>query len=144
MVLTQCWFPWGYSRWSLRVVDGVTGLLSPETLGQPSKYSASPGSAFLYVIHAFCIKLFKFIFIMIFLGFDITSAIFKPRYEKTGFLHMRKHNFAYAKTKTQISFAVTAKLISAFRGNREADQRLCFRYTNSTIPLLSKSEISSL
>ena len=24
------------------------------------------------------------------------------------------------------------------RGNREADQRLCFRYTDSTIPLLSK------
>ena len=30
------------------------------------------------------------------------------------------------------------------RDNREADQRLCFRYTESTIPLLSKSEISSL
>ena len=30
------------------------------------------------------------------------------------------------------------------RGNREADQRLCFHYTDSTIPLLSKSEISSL
>ena len=30
------------------------------------------------------------------------------------------------------------------RGNREADQRLCFRNTDSTIPLLSKSEISSL
>ena len=30
------------------------------------------------------------------------------------------------------------------RGNREADQRLCFRYTDSTIPLLSKSEISSV
>ena len=27
------------------------------------------------------------------------------------------------------------------RGNREADQRLCFRYINSIIPLLSKSEI---
>ena len=26
-------------------------------------------------------------------------------------------------------------------GNCEADQRLCFRYTDSTIPLLSKSEI---
>ena len=26
------------------------------------------------------------------------------------------------------------------RGNREADQRLCFRYIDSTIPLLSKSE----
>ena len=29
------------------------------------------------------------------------------------------------------------------RGNREADQRLCFRYWDSTIPLLLKSEISS-
>ena len=29
-------------------------------------------------------------------------------------------------------------------GNREADQRLCFRYIDSTIPLLHKSEISSL
>ena len=27
------------------------------------------------------------------------------------------------------------------RGNREADQRLCFRYIDSTIPLISKSEI---
>ena len=30
------------------------------------------------------------------------------------------------------------------RGNREADQRLCFRYTDITIHLLSKYEISSL
>ena len=30
------------------------------------------------------------------------------------------------------------------RGNREADQRLCFRYLDSTIPLLPQSEISSL
>ena len=30
------------------------------------------------------------------------------------------------------------------RGNREADQRLCFCYTNSTIPLLPKSKFSSL
>ena len=30
------------------------------------------------------------------------------------------------------------------RGNREADQRLCFRYSDSTIPLLSKFKISSL
>ena len=28
------------------------------------------------------------------------------------------------------------------RGNREADQRLCFRHSDSTIPLLLKSEIS--
>ena len=30
------------------------------------------------------------------------------------------------------------------RGNREADQRLCFRYIDSTIPVFPKSEISSL
>ena len=30
------------------------------------------------------------------------------------------------------------------RGNREADQHLCFCYTDTTIPLLPKSEISSL
>ena len=30
------------------------------------------------------------------------------------------------------------------RGNREADQRLCFRYSDSTILLLLKSKISSL
>ena len=30
------------------------------------------------------------------------------------------------------------------RGNREADQRLCFRYSDSTLPLLLKSEISSV
>ena len=30
------------------------------------------------------------------------------------------------------------------RGNREADQRLCFRYSDSTIPLLPQSEISSI
>ena len=29
------------------------------------------------------------------------------------------------------------------RGNREADQRLCFRYTDGILPLLFKSEISS-
>ena len=30
------------------------------------------------------------------------------------------------------------------RGNRQADQRLCFRYMDSTIPLLAKTEISRL
>ena len=36
-----------------------------------------------------------------------SSIAFEPRHEKTGF-------FEYAKTKTQISLAVTAKLISVF------------------------------
>ena len=43
----------------------------------------------------------------------------EPRREKTGF-------FAYAKIKTQISFAVTAKLISAFVFATQMVQSLCF------------------
>ena len=51
----------------------------------------------------------------------------EPWREKTGFLHICKNKDA-----------------DQLRGNREADQRLFFRYTDSTIPLLSKSKISSL
>ena len=47
---------------------------------------------------------------------------------------MRKPDFCICKSKDA----------DQLRGNREADQRLCFRYTDSTIPLLSESEISSL
>ena len=46
---------------------------------------------------------------------------------------MRKQAFCICKNKDA----------DQLRGNREADQRLCFRYTDSAIPLLSKSEISS-
>ena len=51
----------------------------------------------------------------------------EPCHEKTGVLHIRKNKDA-----------------DQLRGNREADQRLYFRYTNSTVPLLPKSIISSL
>ena len=57
----------------------------------------------------------------------LTQAIYidinEPRCEKTGYL-------LNAKTKTQISCA--------------ANQHLCFRYTDSKIPLLAKSGNSSL
>ena len=36
------------------------------------------------------------------------------------------------------------KVADQLGSNCEADQRLCLRYTDSTIPLLSKSKISSL
>ena len=42
------------------------------------------------------------------------------------------------------TFCICEKDADQLRGNREADQRLCFCYIDSTIPLLSKSEISSL
>ena len=47
---------------------------------------------------------------------------------------MRKAFFGNAKSKDADQLC----------GNRTADQRLCFRYIDSTIPLLSKSEISTL
>ena len=47
---------------------------------------------------------------------------YEPRYEKTGF-------FAYAKTKMLISFAVTAKLISAFVFTTRIVQPIYFLYT---------------
>ena len=43
-------------------------------------------------------------------------------------------HFAYAKNKDA----------DQLRGNHEADQPLCFRYKDSRIPLLPKSEIPSL
>ena len=46
---------------------------------------------------------------------------------------VRKPVFAYAKTNAD-----------QLHGDREADQRLCFSYTDSTVPILPKSKISSL
>ena len=46
--------------------------------------------------------------------------------------------------RKQTFFICENKDADQLRGNRKADQRLCFRYIDSTIPLLSKSEISSL
>ena len=44
----------------------------------------------------------------------------------------------------QTSFCICEnKDADQLRGNREADQRLCFRYFDSTTPLLLKSEILS-
>ena len=48
--------------------------------------------------------------------------------------HMRKPAFCICENKDA----------DQLRGNREADQPLCFRYMDSTIPLLSKSEVVSI
>ena len=54
------------------------------------------------------------------------TIIYEPRRVKTGF------RICENKDADQL------------RGDREADQRLCFRYIYSTIPLLHTYEISSL
>ena len=50
---------------------------------------------------------------------------------------MRKPTFCICENKD------ADQLRGYLRGNREADQRLCFHYIDSTIPQLCKSEISS-
>ena len=62
------------------------------------------------------------------------TSIRKKKATNTMSLVMRKPAFCLCENKDA----------DQLRGNREADQRLCFRYIDSTIPLLSKSEISSL
>ena len=59
------------------------------------------------------------------------------------FVHMYKMNRVVRKLASCIC---ENKDADQLRGNREADQRLCVRYIDSTIPLhvLSKYEISSL
>ena len=57
--------------------------------------------------------------------FEIGHEIYEPRCEKMVFCICEN------------------KDADQLRGNREADQRLCFRITDSTIPLPPKYEISS-
>ena len=59
---------------------------------------------------------------------------FKLHYKLYMSLVMRKPAFCICENKDADQLG----------GNREADRRLCFRYTDSTIPLLPCSEISSI
>ena len=60
--------------------------------------------------------------------------------------HDRKkcHSFPFEPMRKPAFCTCVKKDADQLRGNRKADQRLCFRFIESTIPLLSKSEISSL
>ena len=64
--------------------------------------------------------------------FIFLIAIFAVKYDMS--LVVRKPAFCICENKDADQLC----------GSREADQRLCFRFTDSTTPLLSKSEISSL
>ena len=63
---------------------------------------------------------------------NFINTLYKPKDQMSRV--MRKPMFCVCENKDA----------DQLRGNREADQRLCFRYIDSTIPLLSKYEISSL
>ena len=82
-----------------------------------------------FVVVVFFVCFFFCLFLLFFFALKHRSRV-QISYQRI----MRKPTFAYAKTKTQISFAVTLKLISAF----------VFDTWIVQIPLLSKSEILSL
>ena len=71
---------------------------------------------------------------------------------KTRFMVCNRTNHKETETDDHLSLVMRKPVFcicenkdaDQLRGNREADQRLCFRYIDSTIPLLSKSEVSSL
>ena len=64
---------------------------------------------------------------------------------KSSFEHAYATHCYLSRIVRKLAFCVCEnKDADQLRGNREADQRLCFRYIASTIPLLPKYEISSL
>ena len=67
--------------------------------------------------------------------FGHSVAVITLKFVQVGFMSrvVRKPAFCICENKDT----------DQLRGKREADQRLCFRYIDSTIPLLSKYEISS-
>ena len=60
------------------------------------------------------------------------------------YLSHTKKGLIGARSRKPAFYTCENKDADQLRDNREADQRLCFRYTDSTIPLLPKSELSSL
>ena len=74
---------------------------------------------------------FVYIFLQIASRKHVISSNFEPQYYMSRIV--RKPDFCLCENKGA----------DQLRGNREADQRLCFRYTDSIFPLLLISEISS-
>ena len=81
------------------------------------------------------------------------QSLSPPPLCRTGRLYVSSYQTrSHAANKNDLSLVVRKpafcicgnKDADQLRGNRGADQRLCFRYIDSTIPLLPKYEISSL
>ena len=82
---------------------------------------------------------FKFVLCL----YDFLISISKCGMYDTGLPEITE-NILSRITRKQTVCICENKDADQLRVDREADQRLCFRYTDSTIPLLPKSEISSL
>ena len=66
-------------------------------------------------------------------------------FAKTNYYSHKDDGYIMSRVVRKPAFCICEnKDADQLRDNREADQRLCFRDTDYTIPLLPKSEISSL
>ena len=73
----------------------------------------------------------------------VTVLMYKPQWIE--FTLFREERTDLSRVMRKQTFCICEnKEADQLRGYREADYRLCFRYTDSTIPLLSKSKISIL
>ena len=80
-----------------------------------------------YLIYVYLIDFFNFQPLKIMLTYPYNEV--PPTHHFYMSLVVRKPDFCICEIKDA----------DQLRGNRKADQRLCFRYTDSTIPLLPKS-----
>ena len=74
-------------------------------------------------------------------AFDVHSV--KPKSILHRIINFPLYNMSCVMRKPTICICEN-KDADQLRSNREADQHLCFRFLDSTIPLLSKYKISSL
>ena len=85
-----------------------------------------------YLIYVYSIDFFNFQLLKIMLTCPYNEVPLSHHFYMS--LVVRKPDFCICEIKDA----------DQLHGNRKADQRLSFRYTDSTIPLLPKSDISSL
>ena len=125
---------WRYNKsfvYCCGLAPGTVSSISDWALGDDSKQNSH--NSWLIAIHSLCLSL-------MISDFKENLTLNKPPlvlqfvFNHYLILVMRKPAFCICENKDA----------DQLRGNREADQRLCFRHIDSTIPLLSKYEISSL
>ena len=79
-----------------------------------------------------------------FMSFDIKFIRRDQKTSRNGEALVKSDKLHMSRVVRKPAFCICEnKDADQLRGNREADQRLCFRHMDSSIPLLSKSKISS-
>ena len=119
----------GFNKTIISNFERFHMILSPNTPHKHKRFLLTPSNT-ASAAHqptrrfAATLKLIKGIALLLFQPFLMSNNISR---------HMGKPTICICENKDA----------DQLRGNREADRRLCFRYMDSTLPLLLKSEISN-